>query len=332
MSVMSSASIKKQMSPQASPNANISHRIAVVFPGQGAQTVGMLGELAKIYPLVQQTFNEASEALGFDLWAVCQDDAQLAKTEYTQPALLTASMAIWRIIQDNLTVEPLFLAGHSLGEYSALCASGALSLADAVNLVYVRGQYMQDAVVGLDTKMAAILGLEDNQVMSICEQINDDDAFVSPANFNSTGQVVVAGNAQGMDALNQHIQCMGKKMVPLKVSVPSHCALMTPAAEALAPDLQAVKLLLPQIPVIQNRHAEVEKTVATIKQALIEQLSHPVLWTQTMQKLSDKHINLLIECGAGTVLSNLAKRQESPIITYPTDKPVRLTKLIEALS
>lgn len=328
MSLKSSQTVKKQGQPEKP------RRIAVVFPGQGSQTVGMLNELSEAYPVVKQTFSEASKALGFDLWAVCQDEEQLSKTENTQPALLAASMAIWRILQQNIDFEPLFLAGHSLGEYSALCAAGAIKFEDAIQLVHARGQYMQQAVGGVDSKMAAVLGLENNQVASLCEQVesNNDDTIVSAANFNSPGQVVVAGNTEGVDILSQHIQCMGKRMVPLKVSVPSHCALMQSATDALAEKLAECEFQLPEIPVIQNRNAAEEKTINGIKKALTEQLSNPVLWTQTMQKLAGKHISILIECGAGTVLSNLAKRQETPIVSYPTDKPDRLAKLFDKLN
>lgn len=328
MSLKSSQTVKKQGQP------DMPRRIAVVFPGQGSQTVGMLNELSAEYPVVKQTFSEASEALGFDLWAVCQNEEQLAKTENTQPALLAASIAVWRILKEQVEIEPLFFAGHSLGEYSALCAAGAIKFADAIQLVHARGQYMQQAVVGLDTKMAAVLGLDNNQVITACDQAqsSSDGAVVSAANFNSPGQVVVAGNTEGVDILSQHIQCMGKKMVPLKVSVPSHCALMQPATDALAQKLADCEFNLPKVAVIQNRNATEEKTIVAIKKALTEQLSNPVLWTQTMQKLADKHINLIIECGAGTVLSNLAKRQETPIVTYPTDKPDRLAKLFDKLN
>lgn len=328
MSLKPSQAVRKQGQP------DMPRRIAVVFPGQGSQTVGMLDELSEDYPIVKQTFSEASEALGFDLWAVCQDEEELAKTENTQPALLAASIAIWRILKSEVDFEPLYLAGHSLGEYSALCAAGAIKFEDAIKLVHARGQLMQQAVVGVDTKMAAVLGLENNQVVSVCEQIegNNEGTIVSAANFNSPGQVVVAGNTEGVNILSQHIQCMGKRTVPLKVSVPSHCALMQPATDALAEKLKQCEFQLPETPVIQNRYAVEEKTIVAIKKALTEQLSHPVLWTQTMQKLADKHINLIIECGAGTVLSNLAKRQDTPITTYPTDKPDRLAKLFNKLN
>ncbi|MGO2226557.1 MAG: ACP S-malonyltransferase [Psychrobacter celer] len=308
-------------------------RMAVIFPGQGSQVVGMTSELADIYPEIRETFTEASDALGEDLWAICQDEEKLNQTQYTQPALLTASIAIWRILQQKITTAPCYLAGHSLGEYSALCAAEVISLADAVTLVHKRGQLMQEAVVGVDTAMAAVLGLEDHRVENLCEQATEhvDDAIVGAANFNSPGQVVISGNAAGVNAVIDKVQNTGKKSIPLKVSVPSHCALMAPASDALAEILAGIKFDQATIPVIQNRHARVETSAAGIKQALTEQLSQPVLWSQTMQELADKQINVLIECGSGNVLSNLAKRQAQPITSYPTDKPARLDKLMEVL-
>ncbi|MGP5658089.1 ACP S-malonyltransferase [Psychrobacter celer] len=308
-------------------------RMAVIFPGQGSQVVGMTSELADIYPEIRETFTEASDALGEDLWAICQDEEKLNQTQYTQPALLTASMAIWRILQQKITTAPCYLAGHSLGEYSALCAAEVISLADAVTLVHKRGQLMQEAVVGVDTAMAAVLGLEDHRVENLCEQATEhiDDAIVGAANFNSPGQVVISGNAAGVNAVIDKVQNTGKKSIPLKVSVPSHCALMAPASDALAEILAGIKFDQATIPVIQNRHARVETSAAGIKRALTEQLSQPVLWSQTMQELADKQINVLIECGSGNVLSNLAKRQAQPITSYPTDKPARLDKLMEVL-
>ena len=309
-------------------------RIAVLFPGQGSQVVGMLSELAETYPEIRDTFTEASTALGEDLWVICQDEDKLNQTQYTQPALLTASIAIWRILQQKIEDKPCYLAGHSLGEYSALCAAGVISLADAVKLVHKRGQLMQEAVAGVDTAMAAVLGLEDHRVENLCEQATEhvDDAIVGAANFNSPGQVVVSGNAAGVNAVIDKVQNTGKKAIPLKVSVPSHCALMKPATSALAQELAAIQFDQAAIPVIQNRHARVESNAVAIKQALTEQLSEPVLWSKTMQELADKQINILIECGSGNVLSNLAKRQAHPIVSYPTDKPARLDKLMEVLS
>ncbi len=312
---------------------NLPTRIAVLFPGQGSQVVGMLEELSEIYPQVLDTFAEASTVLGEDLWAICQNEARLNQTEYTQPALLAASIAIWRILKDKIE-KPCYLAGHSLGEYSALCAAGVLSFADAIKLVHKRGQLMQRAVADIDTAMAAVLGLEDQRVETLCEQAAQhvDGAVVGAANFNSPGQVVVSGNAIGVGAVIDKVQNTGKKAIALKVSVPSHCALMQPASDALATELAGITFEQASIPVIQNRHAKVETNSLNIKQALTEQLSEPVLWSQTMQELADKQINMLIECGSGNVLSNLAKRQAHPIVSYPTDRPARIDKLLEVLS
>lgn len=308
-------------------------RIAVIFPGQGSQVVGMTSELAEQYPQIHDTFAEASAALGEDLWAICQDEDKLNQTQYTQPALLTASIAIWRILEDKLPQKPCYMAGHSLGEYSALCAAGVIEFADAVRLVHARGQLMQEAVTGIDTAMAAILGLEDQRVQTLCEQTTEhvEGAIVGAANFNSPGQVVISGNAVGVTAVVDEVQNAGKKAIMLKVSVPSHCALMQPATEALAKLLSEIKFEQASIPVIQNRYARVETNIQGIKQALTEQLSEPVLWSKTMQELADKQVNLLIECGSGIVLSNLAKRQANPIVGYPVDKPARLEKLMEIL-
>lgn len=312
-------------------------RYAVIFPGQGSQSVGMLADWAADFPQVSQVFHEASDALGFDLWAVCQGThAQLSldDTAYTQPALLTASMAIWQILRDEYHIKPAYLAGHSLGEYSALCAAGVLSLADAVQLVHKRGQYMTDAVQHQSGKMSAVLGLEDEQVRLVCEQIEAQHtgALVSPANFNAPGQVVIAGNAAGVDLATSHIADLGKKTVPLKVSVPSHCALMQPASDRLANELNAVHFNAPQMPVLQNRHARVEADIQAIKQALIEQLSQPVLWSTIENKLADKHIHLQIECGSGNVLTNLAKRQQHKIPTLATDKVAKLADIQAAFA
>lgn len=318
-------------------DTTITNRIAIVFPGQGAQAVGMVTELAEIYPQILDTFLEASKALGEDLWAICQDEERLNQTQYTQPALLAASIAIWRVLKDKLAelgLSPCYMAGHSLGEYSALCASNVISLADAIQLVHKRGQFMQEAVATIDTSMAAVLGLEDSRVENLCEQAMDQvtNAVVGAANFNSPGQVVISGNAVGVAAVVDMVQNAGKKAVLLKVSVPSHCALMQPASYSLTEALAAIDFDQAAIPVIQNRHAHVEASAQGIKQALTEQLSEPVLWSKTMQELADKQINILIECGSGNVLSNLAKRQTQPIMSYPTDKPARLDKLIKELS
>lgn len=309
---------------------DVAKRVAVVFPGQGSQSIGMMDELAEHYPVVKETFDEASSALGFDLWAITHDESKLNLTQYTQPALLVASVAIWRIIEPILAaqhIKPLYLAGHSLGEYSALVAAGSLSLQDAAKLVHERGRLMTDAVAGMDTQMAAVLGLEDEQVLSLCEEVKSDVGSVNAANFNSPGQVVIAGTALGVSSVLSAVEGLGKKAVPLKVSVPSHCELMTPASEKLGELLSQTQFDKPQIAVIQNRHAKAHQDLAEIKTALTEQLSMPVQWAKTMQKLAEQQIEVIIECGPGNVLSNLAKRQATPLTALPTDKVARLEKL-----
>ena len=312
-------------------------KYAVIFPGQGSQRVGMLNDWAAQYPTVKATFDEASTALGFDLWAICQGAsgaASLDDTAYTQPALLTASMAIWRVLRDELDLQPAYVAGHSLGEYSALCAAGVLSLADAVKLVHQRGQYMSAAMQSQTGKMAAILGLPDEDVQQICDAVvaAHTQAVVSPANFNAPGQVVIAGNVAGVDLASEKIVALGKKSMPLKVSVPSHCQLMTPATDKLAAELENVTFNPPSIPVIQNRHARVENDVTAIKQALIEQLNMPVLWSTIENNLADAQISLQIECGSGSVLTGLAKRQAQKINTLATDTVAKLDNIKQQLS
>ncbi|MDK1670417.1 ACP S-malonyltransferase [Moraxella osloensis] len=312
-------------------------KYAVIFPGQGSQSVGMLQDWAAQYPTVKATFDEASKALGFDLWSICQGAsgaASLDDTAYTQPALLTASMAIWRVLRDELDLQPAYVAGHSLGEYSALCAAGVLSLADAVKLVHQRGQYMSAAMQSQTGKMAAILGLPDEDVQQICDAVvaAHAQAVVSPANFNAPGQVVIAGNVAGVDLASEKIASLGKKSMALKVSVPSHCQLMTPATDKLAAELETVTFNQPSIPVIQNRHARVENDVTAIKQALIEQLNMPVLWSTIENNLADAQITLQIECGSGSVLTGLAKRQAQKITTLATDTVAKLDNIKQQLS
>lgn len=309
----------------------VAKRVAVVFPGQGSQTVGMMNELAEKYQEIRATFDVASQALGFDLWEVTQDENRLHQTQYTQPALLTASVAIWRVLSGILAeknMSPVYLAGHSLGEYSALVASGVLSLEDAVRLVHERGKLMTAAVADIETQMAAVLGVDDDVVADLCQQAKaQTNASVNPANFNSPGQVVIAGDKTGVSAVLGLVSELGKKAMPLKVSVPSHCELMKPASDALADLLAKTQFLPAQIEVVQNRHAAVHQATDEIKTALTEQLSMPVQWAKTMNVLADAEVELVIECGPGNVLTNLAKRQATPIAAMPTDSIARLESL-----
>jgi [acyl-carrier-protein] S-malonyltransferase len=291
-------------------------KITFIFPGQGSQTVAMLSELAGHYPIIQETFAEASQVLKFDLWELCQEGpaAALNQTENTQPALLTASVALWRIWLQQQGVKPLYMAGHSLGEYSALVCAGALDFLTAVRLVAERGRLMQAAVPSGLGAMAAIVGLDNDKLMALCASLAEGQVL-SPANYNSIGQTVVAGDTAAIERLLTHAKQAGAKLAKLiPVSVPSHCALMQPAAEHLAETLQTVHISTPHIPVINNVDVAIEQDPKAIKRALTKQLYHPVRWVETIQFLEQQTMDEFIECGPGKVLSGLNKR----ITSIPT--------------
>ncbi len=306
--------------------------LAFVFPGQGSQSVGMLSSFADD-PVVQNTFKEASGALGYDLWALCQNGPteELNQTDKTQPALLTASVALWRLWLEKSSVRPEVMAGHSLGEYSALVAAGVLSLKDAVVLVEARGQFMQQSVPAGTGKMAAIIGLDDDAIIAACEEAAKDDV-VSAVNFNSPGQVVIAGNAEAVERAMELCKEKGaKRALPLPVSVPSHCALMKPAADKLAEKLAAIEFAEPQIPVINNVDVKAETSGDAIKQALIRQLYSPVRWTETIQAIQKQGITTLVECGAGNVLSGLTKRISRDLVNHVINDSDKLAELAQQL-
>ncbi len=284
---------------------------AYVFPGQGSQSVGMLGELASEYPQVQQTFSIASESLGYDLWEVCQQGPaeKLNQTQITQPALLTASIACLKIYQE-LHGAPDYFAGHSLGEYTALVAAEVLSVEDAVKLVETRGNLMQQAVPAGTGAMYAIIGLDDESIGSICTATATDmQQVVSPVNFNSPGQVVIAGNKEAVERAAAAIKEAGaKRALPLAVSVPSHCALMKSAAEKLVPVLNSITFSSPVLPVINNVDVASVTNADEIKSALVRQLYSPVRWTETVQQLAENGVEHIVEVGPGKVLSGLCKR------------------------
>ena len=284
---------------------------AWVFPGQGSQTLGMLRELAAENSVIQETFAQASEALGYDLWDVVQNDEQkLNQTHITQPALLAASYAIYELLLEKGLTQPAYLAGHSLGEYSALVCAGVIGFADAVKLVESRGQFMQQAVpVGVGA-MYAIIGLEDDKVVASCEQAQTQTSdVVAAVNFNSPGQVVIAGNKNAaLAAANLCKEQGAKRALPLAVSVPSHCALMKPAADQLANLLKDIRFNVPKIPVINNVDVAYPTDPDVIKQALVEQLYSPVRWTETVTKLAKLEVEALLEVGPGKVLTGLTKR------------------------
>ena len=288
----------------------MSATLAFVFPGQGSQQVGMLRELADRYSVVRTTFDEASDALGFDLWKVTQEGSAeaLNATATTQPALLTASVAVWRVWQELEGVRPAVLAGHSLGEYSAMVCGGAMGFADGVRLVRLRGEYMQAAVAEGKGAMAAILGLEDEKVEALCAEAAQGEV-VAAVNYNSPGQVVIAGDKAAVNrAVSLCSDAGAKRAVMLSVSVPSHCSLMLPAAEKLAAAMDYIALKPTRYPVIQNVDAAAHDDVETLKARLLEQLYSPVRWSDSVSRMVDQGITTLVECGPGKVLSGLAKR------------------------
>ncbi|MBV7299234.1 ACP S-malonyltransferase [Enterovibrio paralichthyis] len=283
---------------------------AVVFPGQGSQAVGMLADLGEQFPIVKETFAEASEVLGYDLWALVQNGPaeDLNQTNRTQPALLTASVAIWRVWQQEGGAMPSVMAGHSLGEYSALVCAGVIDFKQAVKLVELRGELMQEAVPAGVGAMSAIIGLDNDAIAKACEEAAQGQV-VSPVNFNSPGQVVIAGNKEAVERANELCKAAGaKRALPLPVSVPSHCALMKPAADKLAVALEEITFSAPSVPVINNADVATETDPAAIKDALVRQLYGPVRWTEGCEKMANEGVELLLEMGPGKVLTGLAKR------------------------
>jgi [acyl-carrier-protein] S-malonyltransferase len=289
--------------------------LAFVFPGQGSQSVGMLAELAAVHPEVRATFDEASEGAGVDLWSISQDGPKelLDSTENTQPALLAASIAVWRVWVKRGGRMPALLSGHSLGEYSALVAASALTLKDAAGLVAERGRLMQAAVPPGVGAMAAILGGDDAQIAQVCEEVAQGQV-VAPANFNSPGQLVIAGHAEAVDRVVVRLADLGvKKAIKLAVSVPSHCMLMRDAADRLGERMAALAWSMPSIPVVQNADAKVHGSVDDIRGALMRQLYLPVRWTECVQALAAAGIVQTLECGPGKVLTGLVKRIDKSI-------------------
>lgn len=271
----------------------------------------MLADIAAQYTEVGQTFAEAADILGYDLWKLCQQGPveALNKTVHTQPALLAASYAVWRILQTRSSIQPQVFAGHSLGEYTALVCVNALSFRDAVKLVAARGQFMQEAVAADQGAMAAIIGLDDQAVTAICHEAATANEIVSPANFNSTGQVVVAGHKAAVEKVMAQAKAQGAKLVmQIPVSVPSHCALMRPAAERLAKLLAETTLRAPSAAVINNVDVKDYTNEASIRDGLTRQLYMPVRWVETIQNIAGRGIGTIIECGPGKVLTGLNKR------------------------
>lgn len=283
---------------------------AFIFPGQGSQSIAMLAELAGQFSQVRETFDAASAVLGYDLWSVCQQgpEDRLNQTEVTQPAMLAAGVATWRAWKAQGGFDPDFMAGHSLGEYSALVAAGSLEFEQAVALVAERGRLMQAATPQGTGAMAAVLGLDDEPLSSICEQAADGEV-VSCANFNSPGQVVIAGDRAAVErACALAVEAGARRAIPLAVSVPSHCALMRPAAGLLAVELQAIEIGQGSIPVLHNVDVRSHAGAAEIRQALVQQLWQPVRWSETILTLVAQGVTHFAECGPGKVLTGLNRR------------------------
>lgn len=300
--------------------------LAFVFPGQGSQSVGMLADLGAEFPEVRQTFDEASEGAGLDLWALAQNgpEAELGRTENTQPALLAASVAVWRTWLAQGGPLPAQLAGHSLGEYSALVCAGALPLKDAAALVAERGRLMQAAVPAGTGSMAAVLGADDELIQDVCKEISGAE-IVTPANYNSPGQLVIAGNAGAVDRAAQRLAELGvRKVIKLAVSVPSHTPLMREAAQQLAAKMAELPWQVPTIPVLQNADAKGHAGIEFIRAALERQLYMPVLWSDSVRSLVANGATTIFECGPGKVLAGLCKRIDKSLETRALGTPAEL--------
>ncbi len=290
------------------------NNVAFVFPGQGSQAVNMLADFSD-HEIVQKTFSQASKALGYNLWQLVSEGPaeKLNQTNFTQPALLTASVALWRLWLANSDIQPSIIAGHSLGEYSALVCADVLSLEQAVKLVEKGGELMQASVPEGIGAMAAIIGLDDQTIIDACVTAKNDEV-VSAVNFNSPGQVVIAGHKAAVERAGVLCKEAGaKRVLPLPVSVPSHCALMEDAAKKLAEELEKVTFNTPKIPVVNNVDVAIENSAQAIKSALIRQLYSPVRWTETIEKLSSNGVKTVAEIGPGKVLQGLIKRIDKTI-------------------
>lgn len=305
--------------------------LAMVFPGQGSQSVGMQAELAQEYDVVRSTYNEASEQLGYDLWDLVQTGPaeKLNETVVTQPAMLTAGVAAWRIWEQVDGLRPQLLAGHSLGEYTALVCAKSLAFADAVALVKRRAELMQAAVPAEDGAMAAILGLDDDAVVAACAAAAEGQV-VSAVNFNAPGQVVIAGDRDAVERATVRAKEAGaKRAILLSVSVPSHCALLEEASEQLAETLKSVEFRAPELPVINNVDVKEFENADQIRDGLRRQLSAPVQWVGTINELIARGADQFIECGPGKVLAGLARRIDRSVSSACIDSPASLAKILQ---
>ncbi|MGR9115227.1 MAG: ACP S-malonyltransferase [Gammaproteobacteria bacterium] len=310
------------------------YNLAFVFPGQGSQSVGMMSALAETYPEVKQTFEQASDALAFDLWGLVEKGPAeaLNQTHNTQPAMLAAGYAVWRLWNQHSRIQPGWMAGHSLGEYTALVCSGAMSFEDGLRLVVERGRLMQAAVPEGQGAMAAILGLEDHEVVKACHDAADGDV-VAPVNYNAPGQVVIAGSKAAVERAMVLAKELGaKRAVPLPVSVPSHCALMEPAAEQLKGFLQETAISAPEMTLIHNVDVSAHSAPEVIRNALREQLFKPVRWVDSIKFMADQGVDTFVECGPGKVLIGLNKRIVKAAEHLSIFDPETLNQALEKLN
>jgi [acyl-carrier-protein] S-malonyltransferase len=305
---------------------------AFIFPGQGSQSIGMMNSLAESNTVIHDTFSEASDILGYDLWALVTEGPveKLNSTEITQPAMLTAGVASWRAWQAAGGANPAIMAGHSLGEYTALVCAGALNFSDAVTLVSDRARFMQQAVAEGEGAMAAVLGLDDESVRTLCQE-NAGGEVLQAVNYNAPGQVVVAGSAAAVSRLVENAKLAGaKRALVLPVSVPSHCALMRPASEQMSARLNDVSISQCAIPVIHNVNVQAAADENEIRQLLARQISEPVRWVETINIMHDHGVGLLIECGPGKVLCGLSKRINRDISCIPLINSDSVVAALEA--
>jgi len=307
---------------------------AFVFPGQGSQSVGMLNELANNYPLISELFTAVSERVGYDVWHLVQHgpESKLNQTEHTQVAMLTADVAVYKIVQQQGTIKAQIMAGHSLGEYAALVCADAISLADAAALVAKRGQLMQQTVPVGQGAMAAIVGLTDEQVQTVCAQASTHDYQVSPANYNAIGQVVIAGHTQAVEKALTYADAMGARIAKtIAVSVPCHCPLLAQTAELFDKYLQQTPFKVPVIPVISNVDLSIYQSPEQIKRLLKEQLFRPVRWVETVQLMKQRGIEVVIECGPAKVLSGLIKRIDKSLLAMSVNDTASLELALSAV-
>lgn len=308
--------------------------IAVVFPGQGSQSIGMLEAYASDWPIVKETMAQASNVLGYDLWDIINNGPaeKLNQTQITQPAMLAADIAIMRIMSQQCLLKPFVVAGHSLGEYAALVTADAIEFTDAIKLVAERGRLMQEAVADGEGAMAAIIGLDDNACTVVCKKIeNETGDVVAAVNFNSPGQVVIAGNSNAVEKAIVLAKDEGaKRAIKLPVSVPSHCALMKPASEQFKEFLKSVEIKTPTVQVIQNVEAKAYENADDIRDALVKQLYCPVQWTHTIQIISDG-ADAIIECGPGKVLGGLTRRINKDVASYSIPTPADMQKFLDSM-